>query len=201
MNVFPVATREGREPERHHRREVERSDRRADSHGLPEDVAVDAGGDLLEAVAGGERGRPAGDLDALDAAAHAPARLVERLAVLGRDDPRELLEVVLEKLPEAEHRPRAQNGRRIAPGGERLLRRGDGGRQVLPGREGSARDRRSRRGIVDVERLGGTRSDPLSAEEVFEDRGLRRSRTPRDAAGIDRAFHHGPSPWDEKGRV
>ena len=50
-------------------------------------------------VAHHQRRRAAGDLDALDAAAHAAARLVEGLAVLGRHDARELLEVLLEQVP------------------------------------------------------------------------------------------------------
>ena len=55
-----------------------------DAERLADDVAVDAGGDVLEAEALHQRRRAARDLDALDAAAHAAARLVERLAVLGR---------------------------------------------------------------------------------------------------------------------
>ena len=43
-------------------------------------------GDVLEAVAHQHRRRAARDLDAFDAAPHAAARLVERLAVLGRHD-------------------------------------------------------------------------------------------------------------------
>ena len=56
-------------------------------------------GDVLEAEALHQRRRAARDLDALDAAAHAAARLVERLAVLGRHRARELLEVLLAAAP------------------------------------------------------------------------------------------------------
>ena len=40
--------RERHEPHRHHRREVERRDRRDDAERLADDVAIDAGGDVLE---------------------------------------------------------------------------------------------------------------------------------------------------------
>ena len=56
-------------------------------------VGVDVGRDLLEAVAHHQRRGAARDLDALDPAPHAAARLVDRLAVLGRDRPRDLLAV------------------------------------------------------------------------------------------------------------
>ena len=65
------------------------------------DRAVDAGRDVLEPVAHEHRRAAAGDLDALDAAADAAARLVERLAVLGGDDAGQLLEVLLEQRLEA----------------------------------------------------------------------------------------------------
>ena len=95
---------EGQEPQRHHRGEVERRNRGAHADGLPHRDAVDAVGDVLESVSHEHRRRAAGDLDALDAATQAAARLVERLAVFGGDDPRDLLEVVLEQLPQLEHR-------------------------------------------------------------------------------------------------
>ena len=48
-------------------------------------MTVDAHRDVLEAEALHQRRRAARDLHALDAAPHAAARFVERLAVLGRD--------------------------------------------------------------------------------------------------------------------
>ena len=99
---------ERQEPQRHHRREVERGDRGADADRLAHRDAVDAAGDVLEAVAHQHRRRAARDLDALDAAAKAAARLVERLAVLGGDDAGDLVEVLFEQLLELEHRLRAR---------------------------------------------------------------------------------------------
>ncbi len=83
-----------------------------DADRLADHLAVDVRRDVLEAVAHQQRRRAAGHLDALDAAADAAARLVERLAVLGRDDAGELLEVLFEQLPELEHR--RGRGRRAA---------------------------------------------------------------------------------------
>ena len=160
--------RERQEPERHHRRKVEGRDRRADADRLTDDLAVDAGRDVLQAVAHHQRRRPAGDLHALDAPAHAAARLVEGLAVLAGDGRGELLEVLLEQLPEAEEESGANDRRRVSPGGEGLLRRGDGGVELPGGRERGACDRLARRGVVNVQKVGGPRRDPAAADEVFE---------------------------------
>ena len=86
--------RERQKSQRHHRGKVERRDGGAHANRLPHHHAVDAAGDVFEAVSHEERRRAARDLDALDAAAQAAARFVERLAVLGRDDAGDLLEVV-----------------------------------------------------------------------------------------------------------
>jgi hypothetical protein len=67
--------------------------------------------------------------------AHASPRLLERLAVLARDDPRELLGVLSSRLAESEEVPGARHDRRVAPGGERALRRGDGRVHVGAGRQ------------------------------------------------------------------
>ena len=136
----PGRDREGEKPERHHGGKVERRDRRADSHRLPDHAAVDPGGDVLETVAHHERWGSAGDLDTLDAAPDASPGFIERLAVLGRDDARELLEVFLEKRLEFEEHSSARHRRRVAPGGEGLPGRGDRGVDVLRGRERRSRD-------------------------------------------------------------
>ena len=53
--------------------------------------------DVLERRTHHQRRRAARHFDALDAAAHAAARLVQRLAVLGRDDAGQFVEVLLEQ--------------------------------------------------------------------------------------------------------
>ena len=85
---------------------------------------------VLEPGALHQRRRAAGDFDALDAAAHAAARFVERLAVLGRHRARQRLEVLLAERLELVEDLRARVDRRVAPGGERRRRRLHGGVDV-----------------------------------------------------------------------
>ena len=162
---------ERQEPERHHGREVERGDGRGDADRLADDLAVDVRRDVFQAVSHEHRRSAAGDLDALDAAPHAAARLIQRLAVLGRDDAGELLEVVLEELLELEHGAGAHDGRRVAPGGEGLLRGCDGGVEIPGRRQGRFRDDRAERRVVDVHELARLRRYPLAADVVLEDFG------------------------------
>jgi hypothetical protein len=161
---------ERQEPERHHGRKIERGDGRGDPDRLPHHGAVDAGGDVLQAVAHEHRGRPAGDFDALDAAPHAPARLVQGLAVLGRDDAGQLLEVRFEERLVGEHRARPDGGGRLAPAREGLARGGDGGVQVAAGRERHLGDDAALRRVGHVEPRGRGRLDPAAADEVLEPR-------------------------------
>ena len=114
------------------------------------------------------RRRAARDLDALDAAAQAAARLVQRLAVLGRDDARDLVEVLFEQLLELEHRARAHDRRRLAPVGKRFGRRDDGGIEIRGGRERRARDDLAARRIEHVNRVCGLGGRPLAADEIGE---------------------------------
>ena len=104
------------------------------------------GGHVLEAVAHQQRRCAARHLDALDAAPHAAARLIERLAVLGRDDARDLVEVILEQLLELEHHARAGDRWRFAPVRERL------------GRGLHRRDRRSLLGASGVRAMTSPRA-------------------------------------------
>jgi len=89
-------------------------------------VAVDTGRDVFEPGPLHERRCAARHLDALDPAAHAAARLIERLAVLGGDDAGHLLEVQLEQRLELVQHLRAGVHGRVAPGWERARRRLDG---------------------------------------------------------------------------
>src|SRR5690606_40092975 len=91
---------ERQEPQRHHRRKVERRDGGDHADRLPHDGAVDVRRDVLETVAHQHGRSAARHLDAFDGAAHAAARLVERLAVLFGDLPRDAIEMILEQLAE-----------------------------------------------------------------------------------------------------
>src|SRR5262249_28457085 len=150
---------------------------------LAQDAAVDARSDVFEPVSHHQRRRAAGDLDALDAAAHAAARLLESLAVLSGDEPGELFEMLLEKLSELEKRTRSYDRRRVSPVGESFLRGGDRGVQVFAGRKGCLRDHLSPRWVVHVEKVSSARFDPTATDEVAQDLG-RRSRPCSDGSDI-----------------
>ena len=102
MKRVAAGDRVGQEPERDHRREVERRDGRDDAERLADHELVDAAGDVLEVVALHQDRDAAGDLDVLDAAPQLAAGLGEGLAVLGGDDAGDLVEVLFEELLEAE---------------------------------------------------------------------------------------------------
>ena len=86
--------------------------------------------------------------------------------MFGGDNPRDFLEVVLEQLPQFEHRSRAGDGRRFAPswkGGGRRLHRG-----VDLGLRGERRasDDFATRGVVYGHEVAGRGRCPAAADEV-----------------------------------
>ena len=119
-------------PHRHHRREIERRDAGAHADRLAQRVAVDVGADVLAELALQQMRNAGGELDHLDAARDRALGVGERLAVLLRDDLREVLLVRLHQLAKAHQHARAAQRRRRAPGGQRrrrgLHRRVDVGR-------------------------------------------------------------------------
>ncbi len=132
-----VAARDGdgKHPHRNHRREIERRDARAYTDRLAQRVRVDVGADVL-AVFALEQMRNAGrELDDFDASRDRALCVGERLAVLLRDDARDVLLVRVQQLAKAHQHARAPKRRRRAPRGKcssgRLHRRID----VCPVRE------------------------------------------------------------------
>jgi hypothetical protein len=73
----------------------------------------------------------AGVLDDLQAADHLALRVVQHLAVLGRHDPRDLVQVALDEVAEREHHACARGERDIAPARERRARGLHGSVDVL----------------------------------------------------------------------
>ena len=78
--------RVGQEPERDHRREVERGDRGDHADGLADHLDVDAAGDALEVLALEQMGDSGGCLDRLDPAQDLAASVAERLAHVVGDE-------------------------------------------------------------------------------------------------------------------
>ena len=103
-------------PERDHYREVEGRDACADADRIAVQVLVDAARDVPQRPSLQEGRRAACEVDDLDATPHFAAGLVERLAVVARDEGGELLEVVLEQRLETEHEPDAVHYRGARPG-------------------------------------------------------------------------------------
>ena len=121
MNVLPVAMANGRNHIGTIAGKLNGAIAATDAERLADDVAVDAGRDVLEAEALHQRRRAARHLDALDAAPDAAARLVERLAVLGGDGAGELFEMLLRSsCLELVEDLRARVDRRVAPAGKRV---------------------------------------------------------------------------------
>src|SRR5690606_4186125 len=103
-----------------------------------------------------------------DGAAHAAARLVERLAVLFGDLPRDAIEMILEQLAEPEHRACPHHGWRLAPAGIGPGRRLHGGVEVGRGRQRRASDHRAPGRVVDVEKGRRRRGHPAPPDVVPE---------------------------------
>ena len=108
-------------PDRDHRGEVERRDARDHAQRLTDLEHVDAGGHLLgEAALQQVRDRRR-VLDVLEPALHLAHRVREHLAVLRREDGRDVGLAGLEQLADPEHDLGPLGQRRRAPGRERLL--------------------------------------------------------------------------------
>ena len=112
----PAREREREHPHRDHRGEVERRDPGRHAERLAQRVRVDAGADRLGRLALQQVRGAAGELDHLEPALDLAARVVDGLAVLGRDHARELAGVRGDELAEAEQDVRAARERLRAPG-------------------------------------------------------------------------------------
>ena len=145
-------------PHRHHGREVERRDAGDDAERLAVGMGVDRRADMAGELALQEMRDAAAEIDHLDAALDLADGIGVGLAVLGRDRRGDAVGVGVEQLLEAEHEAGALERRRVGPGGQRQLGRGDRGvelgrrRQRQDGRLLAGRrieDRRCVRGLVE----------------------------------------------------
>ena len=153
----------GQEPEGDHEREVEGGDRREDAERLVDDFLVDAPrGAILEAVAHHQGRDAAGGLDVVDAALDLAAGIVERLAHLGHDQPRQLLPVFDQQLAQREEIARPLLRRRRAPGREGRGGGPHGGVDVGRVAQRHARKDLIRRRVAHLLRLGRRRLDPIA---------------------------------------
>ena len=183
-NVLPQTTAKGRNHSGTIAGKLNGAIAAHDADRLPHDRAVDAVRDVLEAVAHQHRRAAAGHLDALDAAPHAAARLVERLAVLGRDHAASSSKCSSSSaLKRNIARARTTGGVSLQPGNA-CRRRGDRGVDVAcRSTAARLRDDAAARRIVDVEhsrsRSTGLQRPPMKF--------CSRARRRRSASGAVRA--------------
>jgi hypothetical protein len=97
--------RERQEPERHHGREVEGHDGRADAYGLTHRLGIHVARDVLEDAPLHRRRHGAGGLDHLDHSRHLGARVGDRLAHLRGHRARQLLPAVVQPGAQREEAP------------------------------------------------------------------------------------------------
>ena len=98
----PARDRVREHPHRHHGREVEGRDAGHHAERLPDRVHVDAARRLLRESTLEQVGHAARELDILDASCNLSLRIGQHLAVLRRDDRREVITVTVEQVAEAE---------------------------------------------------------------------------------------------------
>src|SRR6185437_10368172 len=112
--------RDGMHPHRDHGRKVERCDAGAHAERLAEREGIYVGGYLFGVLTLEQLRDPAGELHDLHAADHLALGIGLHLAVLSADDLRQLVEVLVDQLPEGEHDPGAAGERDVEPALERL---------------------------------------------------------------------------------
>ena len=155
------------EPELHHHGEVEWADPREHAEWLVQDLLIDPGArPVLQVVSHHEARDARGDLDVLDGPSDLASRLLDRLAHVLDDDPREVLEMMFHQIPQGEEVPRAVERWRLAPGipcPEGLLHRHV---DLIFRRERHACDRVAGRGVRVLEPPRRLRGAPRSADVV-----------------------------------
>ena len=125
MNVLPQRDRRREHPHRHHRREVEGRDAGDDAQRLADLVDVDARARLLAEAALEQVRDAAGELEVLEAAGDLAQRVRRDLAVLGGQERRELVAMLVDEVPDPEQDVGPLAQRRRAPARERCAGRRD----------------------------------------------------------------------------
>src|SRR5881398_558601 len=156
----------GPEPHGDHRRKVEGRDRGEHAERLTDVFAIDACGDVFERPPHHQGGDAARVLHVLDAAPQRAPGFVEGLAVLARDDGRDLIEPLVQDVLEPEQMARPHYRGDGAPGGERRPGGGDRLIYVTRRRQGYPTQRLGGGGVGDVETVARGGLDPLAADMV-----------------------------------
>ncbi|MDR8759042.1 hypothetical protein FEP90_00711 [Burkholderia multivorans] len=167
--------RDREHPARHHARKVERRDAGDDAERLPHRPVVDAGADLVGVVALQQLRNPAREFDDVDAARDFALRVGEHLAVLGGDDRRERVAMLVHQLQETVQHARAANRRRRGPVRKRRGGRRDGPLYFAVVGQCDATHRAAERRIEDVLEAAAA-AGHRRAVEVVADVGIGRIR-------------------------
>ena len=196
-------------PHRHHRREIERRDPGAHTERLADRIQIHARRDVVGELAFHQVRDAAGELDHFQPSLDRPLGVGKHLAVLGSDEERELVQVALDQLLEAEHHPRPRKRRSFRPAGEGFLRHSDRALDFGLGGEGDLGGERAGRRIEYVAEAAAVfAADLLAADEMSQFMGFhktgitgihgiaRRSKAKETLSGHDDSIVHSlPQPF------
>ena len=104
----------------------------------------------------------------VDAAAHFALRICEDLAVLGGDEVRELVLVLVEQVEKLEHHARPADRRRVGPGREGGLRGGHGSRDLRGVGQADLAGHGAGGGVGHVLAAAGGVGGGLAADEMID---------------------------------
>ena len=144
--------RNGKHPHRHHRREVEWCDARHDTQRLAHAVCIDATADVLTELALQQMGNAAGELDHFQSACQFAMGIADCLAVLARDESRDLIGGALHEFLEPEQHTRTPLRWRRCPAAKRLPRGTHRCIDVVRRGKGHERSHRAQGGVEDIAR-------------------------------------------------
>jgi hypothetical protein len=146
-----VSTSDGERihPHRHHGGKIEWGNAGAHAERLADGLAVDALRNVIERLAHHQAGHTAGNLHHLDRTANRAARIVEGLAILGRENACDLVRVAVEERFVTVEDLDAIDHRDFAPLQERGVRGACRAIHILGGRIRNLRDHRAGGGVRD----------------------------------------------------
>src|SRR5439155_18323649 len=135
---------------------------------LADRIQIHARGDVVRELALHEVRDSAGELDHFEASLDRALGVGEHLAVLVRDEERELVHVPFDQFLEPEHHPRPGEGRSLRPAGKSILCIGDDALPFGFRSEWHFGGERARRRIENVAEAAAFTPDLLAADEMGE---------------------------------
>ena len=164
MKALPVAIADAEHPHRDHRGEVERGDARADADRLAHRIDVDARARALGIFALEHVRDAAAEFDDFEPALDVALGVGDDLAMLARQQVRELVDIGFDQRLEVEHHARAALRVGRGPGGLRGLGRGN---DAVEQRGLAERDLRLHAAAVGIEHVALAGAAAGSADDVM----------------------------------